>query len=426
MPKKARPLSALEVKRLTTPGFHAVGDVAGLLLRVDKSGARSWILRYTTGEARLAASGKPYKVRRDHGLGGYPDTSLAMAREKARKVREMLAEGIDPLSQRKAAKQARLAAERRRLTFAQAAEAVIKVKQAEASSPRHSQQWRQSLEAYALPELGAMSVADIELVHVKQALEPIWTTKPTTAARVRQRIESVMAWATAHGHRDGPNPAAWKGNLDAVLPATAKIKKKAHHRAMPIDEVPAFWARLSERDDMASKALAFTILTGSRSGEVLGARWEEIDLAGAVWAVPPERMKGRREHRVPLAPAAVELLRSLPQAEEGLVFVNKMGRKLGDRAMINVLDDMGDRERTTVHGFRSSLRDWMAERTATPHDVAEMILAHAIGNQAEAAYRRGDLLPKRARVMKQWAAFLATPVSASGKKVTAIRKASTD
>ncbi|WP_372614260.1 tyrosine-type recombinase/integrase [Halomonas sp.] len=305
------------------------------------------------------------------------------------------------------------------MIFAQATEAVIKVKQVEASSPRHAQQWHQTLETYALPELGAMNVADIELVHVKQALEPIWQSKPTTAARVRQRIESVLAWATAHGHRTGPNPAAWKGNLDAVLPATAKIKKKSHHRAMP-----AFWARLRERDDMPAKALAFTILTGSRSGEVLGAGWEEIDLAGAVWIVPPERTKGRREHRVPLAPAAVELLRSLPQADEGLVFANNKGRKLGDRAMIDLLDAMGERERATVHGMRSTFRDWMAERTATPHDVAEMALGHAIANQAEAAYRRGDLLTKRALLMKQWAAFLATPASASGK-VTAIRKEAT-
>ncbi|WP_192036161.1 site-specific integrase [Halomonas sp. YLGW01] len=426
MSKKAHPLSALEVKRIATPGYHAVGDVAGLLLRVDKSGARSWILRYSTGETRLAQSGKPYKVRRDHGLGGYPDTSLAQAREKARKVREMLAEGIDPLAERKAAKQARLAAELRRLTFVQAAEAVIKVKQAEASNPKHAAQWRRSLEAYALPTLGNMSVADIELVHVKKALEPIWQSKPTTAARVRQRIESVMSWATAHGHRAGPNPATWKGNLDAVLPAPAKIKKKAHHRAMPIDEMPAFWARLSERDDMPAKALAFTILTGSRSGEVLGARWEEIDMAGAVWAIPSERMKGRREHRVPLAQAAVELLRSVPQADEGLVFTRDGGRKLSDRAMTDLLAAMGEKEQATVHGMRSTLRDWMAERTATPQDVAEMILAHAIGNQAEAAYRRGDLLAKRARVMKQWATFLATPASASGKKVTAIRKGGTE
>lgn len=426
MPKKARPLSALEVKRLTTPGFHAVGDVAGLLLRVDKTGARSWILRYSTGETRLAQSGKPFKVRRDHGLGGYPDTSLALARDKARKVREMLDQGIDPLAERKAAKQARLAAELARLTFKEAAEAVIRMKQAEASNLKHGQQWRQSLEAYALPILGSMSVADIGLVHVKQALESIWTTKPTTAARVRQRIESVLAWATAHGHRSGPNPATWKGNLDAVLPAPTKMKKKVHHRAMPIDAMSDFWARLQMRDDIPTKALAFTILTGSRSGEVLGARWEEIDLIGATWTIPPERMKGRREHRIPLASAAVDLLNSLPQGEEGLVFTRDKGRKLSDRAMTDLLDAMGEKGRATVHGMRSTFRDWMAERTATPHDVAEMALGHAITNQAEAAYRRGDLLAKRARVMKQWAAFLATSASASAKKVTAIRKVATD
>lgn len=418
MPKKTRPLSALEVKRLTTPGYHAVGDVAGLLLRVDKSGSRSWILRYSTGETRLAKSGKPYKVRRDHGLGGYPDTTLAQARDKARSVREMLADGIDPIAQRKAAKQARLAAERRVLTFAQAAEAVIKVKQAEASSARHAAQWRQSLEQYANPKLGDMSVADIELVHVKQALEPIWQTKTVTAARVRQRIESVLAWATAHGHRSGVNPAVWKNNLDAVLPSPARIQKVARHRAMPIDAMPEFWKRLLKRDDIPAKALALTILTGCRSGEVLGARWEEFDMEAAVWTIPPERMKGRQEHRVPLSPTAVELLRSLPQETE-LVFTREHGRKLSDRAMTDLVADMGEKEQTTVHGFRSTFRDWMAERTATPRDVAEMCLAHAIGNKAEAAYRRGDMMAKRARVMKQWAQFLTTPPAAG--KVSPIR-----
>ncbi|WP_031218825.1 tyrosine-type recombinase/integrase [Halomonas sp. PBN3] len=418
MPRKARELSALEVRRLTAPGRHAVGGVDGLFLRVTKAGSRSWVLRYPTGEKRESANGKPFSVYRDIGLGSFPNTSLANARKKAEAIREKLAEGIDPLTEKKAAKQARRAAELRRLSFAQAAEAVVKLKQAEASSAKHARQWETSLATYAVPELGSMAVSDIELVHVKQALEPIWQSKPVTAARVRQRIETVLAWATAHGHRAGPNPAAWKGNLDAVLPAPGKIKKKVHHRAMPIDAMPEFWARLRERDDTPALALAFTILTGCRSGEVLGARWEEIDLANATWIIPPERMKGRREHRVPLAPAAVELLQALPQAEEGLVFTRNHGRKLSDRAMTDLLATMGEKERATVHGFRSTLRDWLSERTATPHDVAEMVLAHAIGNQAEAAYRRGDLMAKRARVMKQWATFLATPASASGKVAT--------
>ncbi|MFG6137967.1 tyrosine-type recombinase/integrase [Halomonas sp. B23F22_10] len=426
MPRKARELSALEVKRLVTPGRHAVGGVDGLFLRVTQTGGRSWILRYPTGEKRLSSGGKPFAVYRDVGLGAFPDTNLASAREKARAIREKLSEGIDPITERKAAKQARQAAERRRLTFELAAKAVIKVKQAEASNAKHARQWATTIESYANPVLGTMSVADIELAHVVQCLEPIWQTKPTTAARVRQRIEAVLAWATAHGHRSGPNPATWRHNLDAVLPAPTKIKKKAHHRAMPIDAMPEFWSRLREREDVPAKALAFTILTGSRAGEVLGARWEEIDLAASTWTIPPERMKGRRQHRVPLAPAAVELLESLPQGE-GYVFTRSHGRKLSDRAMGDLLTAMGDGEQTTVHGFRSTLRDWLSERTATPHDVSEMILAHAIGNQAEAAYRRGDLLAKRTRVMEQWATFLATPASASASqdKVTAIRREAT-
>ncbi|WP_048306232.1 site-specific integrase [Halomonas sp. PR-M31] len=420
MPRKSPELSAIEVRRLTTPGRHAVGGVDGLFLRVTQTGSRSWILRYPTGEWRKAASGKPFAVYRDLGLGSYPNTSLANARQKGAAIREQLAEGIDPLTEKRAAQQARRAAELRRLTFAQAAEAMVKIKISEASNAKHARQWRQSLEAYALPTLGAMSVADIELVHVKQALEPIWETKVTTGARVRQRIESVLSWATAHGHRSGPNPAAWKGNLDAVLPAPARIKKKAHHRALPVDEMPEFWRRLRERNDVPALALTFTILTGARSGEVLGARWEEIDLAGATWIIPPERMKRRREHRVPLAPAAIELLRSLPQGEGGLVFTRDRGRRLSDRAMTDLLAALGEQSRATVHGFRSTLRDWMAERTATPHDVAESVLAHSIGNQTEAAYRRGDLLAKRARVMRQWADFLTT-APAQGENVTLIR-----
>nr|WP_298377687.1 site-specific integrase [uncultured Halomonas sp.] len=420
MPRKSRELSAIEVRRLTMPGRYAVGGVDGLFLRVTQTGSRAWVLRYPTGEWRAAASGKQFAVYRDLGLGSYPNTSLASARQKGAAIREKLAEGIDPLTEKRAAQQARRAAELRRLTFAQAAEAVIKLKQTEASNLKHGRQWRQSLETYALPALGAMSVADIELVHVKQALEPIWESRSVTAARVRQRIETVLSWATAHGHRSGPNPAAWKGGLDAVLPAPARIKKKIHHRALPIDAMPAFWARLRERDGMVARALAFTILTGSRSSEVLGACWEEVDLANATWIIPPERMKGRREHRVPLAPAAVELLHSLPQAEAGLMFTRDKGRRLADRAMSDLLAAMGEKDRATVHGMRSTLRDWMAERTATPHDVAEMILAHTIGNQAEAAYRRGDMMVKRSHVMKQWSDFLTT-APAQGENVTLIR-----
>ncbi|MGM0692767.1 MAG: tyrosine-type recombinase/integrase [Pseudomonadota bacterium] len=436
MPRKARELSALEVRRLTIPGRHAVGGADGLFLRVTQAGSRSWVLRYPTGERRESANGKPFFVYRDIGLGSFPNTSLANARKKAVEIREKLAEGIDPLTEKKAAKQSRRAAELRRLTFAQAVEAVVKIKQAEASNAKHARQWETSLATFAVPELGTMAVSDIELVHVKQALEPIWQSKPTTAARVRQRIETVLAWATAHGHRAGPNPAAWKGNLDAVLPAPSKIKKVEHHPALPIDQAPEFWQHLCQRDDTSAQALALLILTGSRTGDILGARWEEIDLDRATWTIPAERMKRRREHRIPLSPAAVQLLGALNPAAEGLVCTRDNGRMLADRAMSDLIKRMHKRSlseggkgftdptdgRVVVpHGFRSTLRDWMSERTATPHDVAEAVLAHAIGNQTEAAYRRGDLMKKRARVMEQWADFLAT-APAQGENVTPIRE----
>lgn len=435
MPKKPPELSALEVRRLKAPGRHAVGGVGGLYLRVTKSGARSWVLRYPTGEIRTSKNGKPFAVNRDLGLGSFPDVSLSLARDRARAAHDLLAQGIDPLTQKKAAKQARRAADLARLTFKEAAEAVIKVKQAEASSLKHAHQWRHSLEAYAYPTLGEMSVADIELVHIVAALEPIWASKTVTAARVRQRIEAVLAWATAHGHRSGPNPATWRNNLDAVLPAPAKITKKAHHPALPIDVAPEFWKQLRKRSDMPAQALALLMLCGLRSGDVLDARWQEFDLANAVWVIPAGRMKRRREHRVPLAPAAVRLLGALEPKEEGLVFTRDGGRKLAGRAMSDLMRRMHDESireggkgytdpadgRVAVpHGMRSTIRDWMSERTATPHDVAEAVLAHAIGNQTEAAYRRGDLLTKRARVMKAWSEFLAAPPAAGS--VSPIRR----
>ncbi|MFP5302396.1 integrase arm-type DNA-binding domain-containing protein [Cobetia sp. SIMBA_158] len=421
MPRKAPELSALQVRRLISPGRHAVGGVDGLFLRVTDNGGRSWILRFPTGERRVSAAGNSFAVYRDVGLGSFPSTTLAAAREKARSIRDKLAEGIDPITERKAAKQARQAEERRRLTFARAAKAVIQIKQAEASNIKHARQWESSLESYVIPSLGTMSVADIELAHVVQCLEPIWQAKPTTAARVRQRIESVLSWATAHGHRTGPNPAAWKGNLDAVLPAPAKIKKVEHLPALPIDTAPVFWQSLTQREDVTAKALTLLILTGSRSGDVLGARWEEIDLAEALWVIPAGRMKRRREHRIPLSTAAVAVLKTLSPAQEGLVFIRGNGKALAARSMGDLIKrmhetslkeggqgfvDPTDGRVVVPHGFRSTLRDWMSERTATAHDVAESVLAHAIGNQTEAAYRRGDLLTKRAGVMKQWADFL--------------------
>lgn len=411
MPRKARELAPVEVKRLTTPGLYAVGGVAGLHLQVTKSGARSWILRATIG-------GK----RRDLGLGGYPDVTLALAREKARDTREKIAQGIDPVAERQRLRSAALAERLRDMTFEKAAEAVVAKKQAEARNPKHGKQWASTLETYAYPVLGPMSVADIELAHVKQVLEPIWQTKTETATRVRQRIEAVLSWASVHGHRSGENPARWKGNLDAVLPAPAKVAKVEHHRAMPMDEMHDFMMALEKRKGIAPRCLAFVILTAVRSGEARAATWDEIDLAKKVWTIPADRMKAGQEHRVPLSAPAVELLESLPRfAGCNLIFPNTQGRKLSDATLAAVLKRMKLHDKATVHGFRSTFRDWAAERTSTPHHVAEMALAHTIKNHAEAAYRRGDLLAKRAKLMQQWADFLAT-APAQTENVTAIRQ----
>lgn len=411
MPRKARELAPVEVKRLTTPGLYAVGGVAGLHLQVTKSGARSWILRATIG-------GK----RRDLGLGGYPDVTLALAREKARDTREKIAHGIDPVAERQRLRSAALAERLRDMTFEKAAEAVVAKKQAEARNPKHGKQWASTLETYAYPVLGPMSVADIDLAHVKQVLEPIWQTKTETATRVRQRIETVLSWASVHGHRSGENPARWKGNLDAVLPAPTKVSKVEHHRAMPMDDMHDFMLALEKRKGIAPRCLAFVILTAVRSGEARAATWDEIDLAEKVWTIPGDRMKAGREHRVPLSAPAVELLEALPRfAGCNLIFPNSQGRKLSDATLAAVLKRMKLHETATVHGFRSTFRDWAAERTSTPHHVAEMALAHTIKNHAEAAYRRGDLLAKRAKLMQQWADFLAT-APAQAENVTPIRE----
>lgn len=442
MPRQAKPLTAMEVKRLTQPGFYAVGGVPGLHLQVTKTGARSWVLRYATGETRQAQSGKTFKVRRDMGLGGYSGVSLAQARDKARAVREKLDAGIDPVTERKAAGQSRRAAELARMTFMDAAAAAIKIKQAESKNAKHGNQWRTTLETYAFPTLGKMAVSDIELVHVKQVLEPIWETKTETATRVRQRIKFVLNWATVNGHRSGDNPARWEGNLDTVLPSPAKLKKAGNHPALPYGRVAEFMADLRKHKSMAARALEFTILTAARIGEVIGeggsspkppATWGEINLEQCVWIIPAARMKAKREHRVPLSDDAVALLKALPHSEDTNVIFPSPQKSNRANALSNTAirklianmhtasmkagaggytDPKQENKVITIHGFRSTFRDWMAECTATPHDVAEMALAHTIKSGAEAAYRRGDMLAKRARVMDQWSAYVTTPAGA--------------
>lgn len=402
MPKKAQELSALAVQRLTKTGMHAVGGVAGLYLQVLPSGARSWVLR-------SMIAGK----RRDMGLGGFPDVTLAQAREKARKARDDIAMGIDPIEQRAAARSALLAARGSAITFEECARKYIDAKSPEWKNAKHAAQWSATLETYAFPTIGKLQVRDVALSHVMTILETdsLWTTKTETATRLRGRIESILDWATVRGYRHGENPARWRGHLDKLLPAPRKTAKVKHHRALPIDDMPAFVRDLRQRDGMAACALEFLILTAARSGEVRGMTWDEVDLQAGVWTVPGERMKAGRTHRVPLSKRALEILHHLPRIDGcPLVFPAPRGGQLSDMTLTAVMRRM--KVDAVPHGFRSSFRDWVGERTAYPREVAEQSLAHAIENQVEAAYRRGDLFAKRARLMDDWARFCETQQSA--------------
>lgn len=422
MPKKAAELSPLAVNRLTTPGFHFVGGVAGLALQVLPSGGRSWVLRARVGDKR-----------RDMGLGGFPDVPLADARDKARKARDKIRDGVDPIEEARAARDLLKLAQSNAVPFERAAIAYIETHEPGWSNAKHSQQWRNSLVTHAYPQIGDMLVRDIELTHILSVLEPLWRTKTETATRVRARIEKVLDWSTTKGYRQGLNPARWKGHLDNLLPSPGKITKEVHLAALPVNQVGAFMQELRAHTGNGAKALEFGILTATRSGEIRGTTWSEIDLEEALWTIPKERMKMKREHRVPLSTAAVELLRAqlkipgtdvdLPEPKPtDLVFPSPRGGVLSDGTLNAVIKRMS--VPVVQHGFRSTFRDWAAELTNYPTHVAEMALAHAIGDKVEAAYRRGDLLDKRRQMMDDWAAFCAMAEPASNN-VVPLRKSQT-
>lgn len=395
MPKKAAELGPLQVSRLKEPGAFAVGGVAGLMLKISDTGARSWILR-------AMVSGK----RRDMGLGGYPDVTLAQARESARLARNEIKGGSDPIRDRKAARSAGAAARAKEKTFDQCVSAFMKAKSAEWKNAKHRAQWQSTLDTYVSPSCGPILVKDIETAHVMSVLEAddLWKTKTETASRVRGRIEAILDWAKTRGYREGENPARWRGHLDHLLPRPRKIKKVVHHPAMPIEDMAAFMPALRKMEGLGARALEFTILTAARSGEVRGARWPEIDLKAALWTVPAERMKAKKEHRVPLSKQAVKLLAKLPRVEgTDLVFPGANQKPLSDMTLTACLRRM--KLDVVPHGFRSTFRDWAAERTSYPNELAEMALAHAIESAVEAAYRRGDLLKKRTQMMQAWADY---------------------
>ncbi|HHA2772675.1 TPA: tyrosine-type recombinase/integrase [Stenotrophomonas maltophilia] len=392
MPKKApEGLTAIQIPELG-PGFHPEGAVTGLYLRATTRGAKSWILR-------IVINGH----RRDMGLGGYPAVTLADARKAARKAREAVASGADPVADR----EARRSASKSIPSFRWCAEQTIAAKRPEWKSAKHAAQWSSTLAADAYPIIGKLPVDQVELSHMLDVLAPIWTLKNESATRLRARLEAVLAWATASGYRKGDNPARWKGNLDAVLAKPSKVAKVSHHKALPMDAMHSFVASLRLQQGMAARALEFLILTAARSGEVRGATWREIDLDGAVWTIPAERMKASKEHRVPLSTRAITVLKALPRmAGCELVFPAPRSGMLSDMTISAVMRRM--EVDAVPHGFRSTFRDWCSERTNYPRDVAEMALAHTISNKVEAAYRRGDLFAKRTGLMMQWANFIET------------------
>ena len=393
MPKKAKELSALDIKRITKPGRHTVGVIPGLMLVVKDSGSKSWILRAVVGNKR-----------RNVGLGGYPEISLAKARERAREAKELIRRGVDPIEQRKALRIAFLKSQNGRMSFMEAAHKCHGKKVPEFRNPKHAKQWIRSVEKYAFPYIGNIAVEDVELSHILEILQPIWTDKTETATRLRQRLEQILNWSIISGYRKSNNPARWKGHLDAILPLPTKIKKVNHMRALPWKDMNPFMVELRKIEGMGAKALEFIILTACRSGEARFAVWDEIDLDNKTWVIPGERMKAGKEHKVPLVDDAIKLLENLPRFEgSNYIFTAPRGGPLSDMTISAVCKRM--KVNAVPHGFRSTFRDWAAESTNYPRDVAEMALAHSIGTQVEAAYRRGDLFEKRYKLMTAWSKY---------------------
>lgn len=388
-------LSAREIKAATVRGYYA--DGGGLYFRVSAFDTRSWAFRFTMlGKAR------------EMGLGAYPDVSLAEARDRAAEARRLLRDGVDPIVARKTARTATAAAVVAAFTFEQCTDAFIEKQSAEWKNAKHEAQWRSTLENYAHPVIGKVLVRDVTDDQILRILEPIWQTKTETASRVRGRIEAVLDYATAKKYRSGDNPARWRGFLDKHLPKPKKIAKVKHHPALPYNEAGGFFAELKEQAGTGARALEFCILTASRSGEVRGATWSEIDLDSATWTIPADRMKAEKEHRIPLSPKALQLLKALPRIDgSNLLFPGMKNTPLSDMTLTAVLRRMG-RNDITVHGFRSTFRDWAGETTAYPREVIEHALAHQLKDKSEAAYARGTLFEKRRKLMEDWSRFAAT------------------
>lgn len=419
MPKRAKELSAIEVRRLGQ-GVHNVGGVSGLLLQVSSKGAQSWLLRVRVGDKR-----------REIGLGPFPEVSLAKARERAAEAKQDVRNGVDPVEARKAARSALLASQRQGLTFMDAFEKYAAKKLPELSTDRYRTQWRATVEKYAIPELGDILVQDITREDVLRVLHPIWETKTETGTKVRQRIEKTLDYAKAAGHRAGDNPAAWRGNLELSLPAPRQIAPKEHYPAIQVADAQRWWADLQSRDGIGAKALTLQALTASRSGAIRFATWDEFDLDARLWTIQPGRRsskipKAGNAHRVPLTSAMLGLLQSLPRICE-FVFASPRGGSLSDAALGKVMRSMHEadvarggagyidaktKEQAVPHGLRSTFRTWVSEVTSFDGNMAEIALAHRVGNQVQQAYDRSDMVEKRRGMMDVWGRFLSGEASA--------------
>ena len=407
-------LTALKVTRAKRPGLY--GDGGSLYLQVSASGTKSWVFRFwiaerdpATGEVvRDPATNKLKGRSREMGLGSFATVSLAEARDRALECRKLREKDIDPIDAREAAKREAALQRAKSLKFKDAAEAYMAAHRVAWKNDKHAAQWPATLKTYAYPIIGELPLQLIDTTLVMKVIEPLWSEKSETASRLRGRIESVLDWATVRGYRQGENPARWRGHLDQLLPARAKVRKVKHHSALPYAELPALLVKLREQEGVAARALEFTILTAARTGETIGARLSEIDRKNKLWTVPAERMKAGKDHRVPLSDRALEILEEVDSSgdnKDSFLFRSRgLDEPLSYMAMLKVLQRMG-RDDLTVHGFRSTFRDWAAEKTKFANEVIEMALAHSVGDKVEAAYRRGDLFEKRRFLMRTWANY---------------------
>lgn len=427
MPKLAKELSALETKRLSDPGMHFVGGVPGLILQITDAGTKSWILR-------TRVDGK----RKHFGLGGFPAVPLAEARTEARKLLEETRQGVNPIARKKAERSQRQAAEAKTKTFRQCAEAYLERHSQGFTNEKHRKQWVSTLETYVYPLIGNVIVGDLDKSHIlKVLLQPVkdkngkiegqfWDVRTETANRVQGRIKSIIDFAIVAEYRTTLNPATWSGYLDTQLVSAAKIKNIKHQPALPYREAGDFMVSLRNNNCMSAKALEFLILTAVRSGSVRLATWAEIDFANKVWIIPSAHTKTRREHRVPLAPKAIKLLKSLPRlADSPFIFPSPRGKALSDMSLSQLLRGMRERgelnSEAVPHGFRSTFRDWAAEQTNYPDEIRKAASGHTVGDAVHAAYQRTDLLEKRRKLMNEWGNYLDKSSTAAPGTVTPMR-----